>query len=253
MKEPIRWKDDPQAPLGARDLLEHAKPTAPMPPEAHALVAEKLLASTAATAPAAAASVVGVSAPVAAVVVAVAAVGGVVWTSRTPAPPPPAVRAPPSAESARPSEPTLAPVAAPVEGQSVEPSPTPEAASAPESEDRPVPPRVKRPRKRKPRPTPEVKGGVAPAGPRQDLVAEAALLEGARREAGRDPRRALKALDQHLRRYPEGALAAEREVLAIEVLGRLGRNEAQRRRAERFLVRFAHSPYIDRVRRALEE
>lgn len=72
-------------------------------------------------------------------------------------------------------------------------------------------------------PTRAVKA-VSPAGPMelQLLQAAAAALKG-------DPARALALTERHRRLFPQGALAQEREVLAIEALARLDGNAAQAR------------------------
>ncbi|HJL15830.1 MAG TPA: hypothetical protein RMH99_09250, partial [Sandaracinaceae bacterium LLY-WYZ-13_1] len=80
------------------------------------------------------------------------------------------------------------------------------------------------------------------------LVAEARLLEEARRLLAIDPGRALARTDAHAREHPGGQLAAEREVIAIDALRRLGRRGPARRRARRLIERAPHGIYAERAR-----
>ena len=68
---------------------------------------------------------------------------------------------------------------------------------------------------------------------------------------GRGPE-ALAALDAIAREFPNGALAQEREALAIEALRVSGRSAEARARATKFLTRYPASPHASSVRRALE-
>jgi outer membrane protein assembly factor BamD (BamD/ComL family) len=52
---------------------------------------------------------------------------------------------------------------------------------------------------------------------------------------------ALEALEHHASRYPDGRLAEEREVLAIQALVGAGRRDEARARAERFRRQHPHS------------
>lgn len=65
-------------------------------------------------------------------------------------------------------------------------------------------------------------------------------------------REALAALDAVARDFPSGALAQEREALAIEALRGSGRVAEARARAAAFLARYPVSPHASSVRRALE-
>lgn len=71
------------------------------------------------------------------------------------------------------------------------------------------------------------------------------------KEAGRvlksDPARALQLTMDHARLYPSGALAEEREVIAIDALAHVGRSSAARARAERFLLFYPRSAHLSRV------
>ncbi len=81
---------------------------------------------------------------------------------------------------------------------------------------------------------------------------EVALLDLARSALGTDPRRALWLTQEHIRRFPHGALVQEREVIAIEALSRLGQTDAARSRGNEFERRYpgsAHQPKIDQTTR----
>lgn len=83
--------------------------------------------------------------------------------------------------------------------------------------------------------------------------AESSRVAAARQllRAGRG-REALAALDAVAREFPNGALAQEREALAIEALRASGRLPEARARAGAFLARYPASPHASSVRRALE-
>jgi hypothetical protein len=76
---------------------------------------------------------------------------------------------------------------------------------------------------------------------------EAELLQRAQRALLDHPSRALALTAEHRRRFAEGALAEEREVIAIEALQRLGREQAARERAAVFEARYPNSVHRSRV------
>ena len=65
-------------------------------------------------------------------------------------------------------------------------------------------------------------------------------------------REALSALDEVAHDFPNGALAQEREALAVEALRVSGRSAEARARATTFLARYPTSPHAASVRHALE-
>ena len=68
-----------------------------------------------------------------------------------------------------------------------------------------------------------------------DLAAERAVLDMARTALNRgDPANALAATAEHEKRYPRGALAEEREAIAVRALSEGGRKAEAKARAERF-------------------
>jgi hypothetical protein len=81
---------------------------------------------------------------------------------------------------------------------------------------------------------------------------EADLVGRAQKALRTDPSRALALTAEHRQLYPRGTLAQEREVLAIEALGALGRGAAARARAAAFESASPGSPYAVRVARAIK-
>lgn len=140
--------------------------------------------------------------------------------------------------------------AAPAESAAEAPAPAapapapPASASAPHASDEPpAPPAASTAAPRaKPR-------SAALRSARDDASAETALLEQARAALRERPAHALELTRRHRARFPEGLLAQEREVIAIEALERLGRSEAARARAEAFERRYrgsVHQPRLER-------
>ena len=76
---------------------------------------------------------------------------------------------------------------------------------------------------------------------------ELALLDWARGRMAADPAEAMRALDEHRARFPRGTFAQEREVLAIEVLVRLGRRSEAQARAAAFASEFPGSAHRRRI------
>ncbi|MDF2694800.1 MAG: hypothetical protein K0S65_3183 [Labilithrix sp.] len=66
-----------------------------------------------------------------------------------------------------------------------------------------------------------------------------------------EPAQALQLTAEHLRRFPNGVLAQEREVIAIEALARLGRADEAQSHATTFFLTYPRSPYRSRVDDAL--
>lgn len=81
---------------------------------------------------------------------------------------------------------------------------------------------------------------------------ESVLLNMARSALRSNPRHALALTQEHVKRFANGALVQEREVIAIEALSRLGQLDAARARARDFERRFpgsAHQSKIDQLTR----
>src|SRR5262249_26519636 len=86
---------------------------------------------------------------------------------------------------------------------------------------------------------------VVPAAP-PATPSEGALLLKARQQLSPDPSAALALTDEAAKRFPDGPLAYEREVLAIEALAHLGRLPAARARLTAFRARYPQSPHLAR-------
>jgi hypothetical protein len=81
-------------------------------------------------------------------------------------------------------------------------------------------------------------------------VTEAALLRAAQSLVKTDPRRALALTEEHRRRFPNGVLVQEREVLAIEALSRMGSSNAAETRARDFGRQYPGSAHEKKVEAA---
>ena len=92
---------------------------------------------------------------------------------------------------------------------------------------------------------------MAPS-PASPVDTEFSLLEQAQRALAADPRRALEMTERDARLYPSGALAQEREVIAIQALLGLDRTDEARARAARFSQVFAGSAYAPRIEQLLD-
>lgn len=85
-----------------------------------------------------------------------------------------------------------------------------------------------------------------------DLSAERAILERARSALARgDAAGALVAVDQHERGFPNGQLAEEREVVAVQALVAAGRTQEAAERGARFRKAFPNSVLLPIVDQAL--
>ncbi len=97
-----------------------------------------------------------------------------------------------------------------------------------------------------PQPSPQ-----PPASRSGRAATETQLLERARRLLPRAPGRSLALTRRHARQYPNGALAQESAVIAIDALLRMERPGAARRRAEAFFAAHPDSAYQPRIRQLL--
>lgn len=93
---------------------------------------------------------------------------------------------------------------------------------------------------------PEEPKPVAQA-PVEPPASEELLVHRARKAASREPATALRLLDEHAKRFPNGLLIPEREVLAIEVLRSLGRSAEAEQRLQRFQKRYPQSIHLRRL------
>jgi len=72
-------------------------------------------------------------------------------------------------------------------------------------------------------------------------------LNGAQDALRSNPSEALAKANEHRRRYPDGLLAQEREVIAVEALEKLGRGAEADQRANAFVKRYPGSSHISRL------
>jgi len=128
------------------------------------------------------------------------------------------------------------------------PADTPQASEPPTPEASPtLNPPAELPRSERPRapaPSASTAGGLAE---------ESALLEQARRALGSAPSAALSRVREHARRFPDGQLAAERSLIEVEALYRMGHRAEARALAERLLSQGGGDLYVGRVRRLLQK
>lgn len=100
---------------------------------------------------------------------------------------------------------------------------------------------------------PVVSAAKSPSPSPSAFHEELALVEAARGALSRgDGQSALSTLDRYEASFPSGALASEAAITRIEALAKLGRADAAREAAQRFLARNAASPYAARVHAILD-
>ncbi len=155
-----------------------------------------------------------------------AGLGAAVWS----------MRAPPARKEAPRAAPIVA--APPTAQPTVVVEPTPSVVPEPSVVPKPLV-RARRPPAR-----------VLPEAPAADATAELALLRRARRVLASDPSAALGLTNEHLRSYPDGMFAEERELLAIEALSQRDRAAAIER-ARAFANKYPRSVHQPRIEAAL--
>jgi hypothetical protein len=82
---------------------------------------------------------------------------------------------------------------------------------------------------------------------------EASLLQRAQRLAGDRPTEALRILAEHARVYPNGILAPEREVLAIQILRAQSRTAEANSRLTAFRQHYPDSVYLERLEQRTQQ
>jgi hypothetical protein len=238
MKEPTRLREDSRVPAEARALLGPARATAALPRAVRERSAARL--DRALVLPAAAGVffwLKGIALATGVVLVGVV-VPHVLTTLR------------PTVQASSPQTPSIerAPVARALPLPRVEATVAvvpPATTTAITSPPTPAPAQVL--------PTPALlaSGGVAApvpsVAPVDSLTREAAMLEQARAAMARDPNAALVLLDAHRAEFPQGELAMERELVAVDALTRLGRTADARTRGEALLPAARGSIYEARL------
>jgi hypothetical protein len=143
-----------------------------------------------------------------------------------------------------------------VPARSGEPKPLakPEAATQPEpSAEPPAAAPEPSPEASEPEPAVTPEPSRPAAAPEPDaLAAEVRWLEQARALLTNDPGSALRRASEHKARFPDGSLVAERELIAVEALLRLGRRTEAERRGEALQERFPGTLYRERLKSLFE-
>jgi hypothetical protein len=210
MSDPLPLKDDPDAPATLRRWLSEAPRAVPFDEARRARLRHRVIAG------AAGAAILALAWKALAAILVTATIGAVAWTATRPDVDDPP-RSTPSARPARVApvnEPTNEPTAEPTATEPAEPTATESVEPARTIRREPV---------------------------ERSLADETELLRRAGTLVVRSPRAALGVLKRHERRYPDGALVGERELLTIEALRNLGRTEAALRRARATAARFSGS------------
>jgi hypothetical protein len=274
MKTPLRYKDSEHADPLARELLQAARPSVPMPQHRRLLGARRV--ARLASVPlvglgvglwskgVAAAFGLGFVSAMALVAVSPAVRGRLESRHaapvpendaqhRIPGPAPARVTAVPAfAEAPVSASATAPPIAAREPPPSVESAPRVlESSNVARAALRPSPV-VAAPPIANATASPAV-SAEAPRAPSEPAIsAELGLLHEARRLVSTDPTAAISTLQRHASSFPDGTLAAEREVLLVEALQRSGRGDEAALRASELLANAPRGIYAPRLRRVLE-
>lgn len=211
MSDPLPLKDDPDAPATLRRWLSEAPRAVPFDDARRTRLRHRVIAG------AAGAAILALAWKALAAILVTATIGAVAWTAtRDEAPAPPE-----STESPAPT--ARAPVGTTSEAPTPPVEPTPEPALEVSE------------------PSTEGTRAVRREPVERSLADETNLLRRAGGLVVSSPRAALGELKRHERRYPDGALVGERELLTIEALRNLGRRDAALRRARATATRFSGS------------
>lgn len=231
MSEPKRWVDDPEADRELSDVLRGAGPARRLDEATRRRLGAKVARASALPAVAAGWLFAKSAAAALVAVVGTASVatftGVIAWPTARPAAPAVSVRTPARAPASEAGRVMKAP----------RPDVVPEAALVPQ-------PAL-------PAPT-SVQSSPAPSSS-ASLAAESLLLEQARRELRRAPAVALQIAAEHAQRFRRPQLAAERTLIQVEALHRLGRDAEARTLARGLLDGTSGGLYAERVRQLLGE
>jgi hypothetical protein len=227
VNEPLRWRDDPEAPAELRALFGRAPASRRMTAEEFRRGSRRLTAATAV----AAGFWLWAKSPAFAALI--GAAGGVLVATGVPF----VLEQRAEPVTAQPSLPVTV-TAAPVRAQPAiaEPLPPPSATTAA------VRPAV----------APRASSEPEPAA-RDTLAEEARLIEQARQALGVDPARALGLLEQHRSQFARGKLGMERELLMVDALRRAGRIAEARSRARALMAGSQQGIYATRLKQLLAE
>ncbi len=271
MTDPQRWLEDPQVSDDVRELLQAGD----APPRMGAEARQRLATYVTGVATGVGASSALLSTKVVAALLAVSVGGAVTWVTveraqRQSRPATPAVQAAGWRDvgagaprtGAEGFESVAAPAAASVaDANSAVPSPLAEGPLDPSDALSRAAPGVapsrststsSAPARVAARPKGASSFPASVAAHEDSLAAEAALLEQARARLALDPEAALSGAELHASTFPAGQLSAERELIAIDALKRMGRLAAARQRAQALIGRDHNGIYARRARRLLE-
>jgi hypothetical protein len=274
MTDPPRWLDeDGDAPPEARELLQHARRTRGV--DRATLIATAAAVAELGARPAIAVALAKLAAlphaaaalPAAAKIVTTVAVMSAVAIVSVPSTHEPSPRARRAhthqVSSPEPSVQRTTSKTAAVEAPIAQPTVTPmvqviEPLAAAPVAATPEPPRAS-PRLRAPRAralpvSPSDEPALPPVAPEpaDPLAAEVSALDAARTALGSTPARALRRADEHATRFPTATLAAERELIAIDALMRLGQRAQALARAARLRAGRSGGLYESRLKALLE-
>jgi hypothetical protein len=220
MNRPLeRWLDSDEAPPEVVELLRVGRPAAALGREARLRSQRRLRALAAA--PASLATWFWLQNVALGAALGAATVGGSVLVRERLSAPPAAVGAPDAVATER-SE-------AKPRASSLKSAPPPVVDSAPREREESAP-------------TASYRGGST-----DELAQELALLERARALLPTRPEAALSTLDAHRRKFERGSLVIERELLGIDALVRLGRQDEAEVRARALRTRAPRSLYERRI------
>jgi hypothetical protein len=140
--------------------------------------------------------------------------------------------------------PATAPIVSPEQPEQPEPEPEP----LPELADEAPPPVTQRTKRSRSGKSKSDAPGDSEPRPSSRLDEEAASLAAARRALNQgNHASALKRLRGHEKRFANGLLAQEREVLFVQALCKAGKHAAAKKRAAKFKKRFPNSPHAATV------
>lgn len=245
MTDPTRWLEDPEGAPGLRALLEQARGDVLEPAAIQRVRAGvgRPAAGTGSTVATRATELAPVIATVALAVT--AAVATVVAVAMASAPglvvPPVTVERPVLAAESSDPAPAIVPEVPPTTRP---PDSTVLAVEGAQTEE--TRPRTRRSAKARPR---------RPASASEastDAAREARLLLAARRSLPSDPGSALRRTARHRIEFPDGVLAEERELIAVQALVELGRLDDARARLRAFERSYPDSPHLPAARAVFE-
>jgi hypothetical protein len=257
MSAPLRYRDDANAPPHMRELLRGARPSRGLPPEVRARSASRL--DRLMMVPVASGLLLwlkGVAVAAGVGVLGVAAATQLFPAIRhaTHATPDKSDKTENAAGHVAPSvvsRPPL-PASVPITPAPIAPASATAPSDAPAETPKPVGPLAKSLVPGRTSVPPQLPPEPHAATNADSLAAEAAMLERARKVLDEDPAAALGQLDAHAMAFPNGALRLERELLAVDALGRLGRLDEAHVRGNILLREARGSLYEERVRAILD-